>query len=93
MKDAECTIEFHIRYLQALRMCQVTGTKLGHFDHGPYKQSATYVLDGKVWQFNCGVILGPVSYTDWLEENPWQARRKLKRIRRTKLRVAGLRRK
>jgi hypothetical protein len=71
MKDPTRTIEFHIRYLQALRMCQVHGTKLGHFNCHPYRGSATYVLDGKVWQFNCGVILGPQDYFVWRSNTQW----------------------
>jgi len=56
----------HQRYLQALRMCQVSGRKLGHFDWSVYRGCTTYVLDGKVWQFHCGVILGPQDYFEWL---------------------------
>jgi len=51
-----------VRYLQALRMCQMSGTKLGHRSFLTCRVCVAYVLDGKVWEFWHGVAFAPQSY-------------------------------
>lgn len=58
----------HWNYLQTLRSCRASGKRLGHITICGEHTFLAYVLDGEVWAFGRGYLLGPVNWFEFCEQ-------------------------